>query len=236
MALPKIKSVEYSKILPVSKEEIILRPFTVGDEKIILTANMMKESNPKQYAKNILDVVQGCIVSSHKFASLKFVDAQYVMMQLKAISSGEIIEVTLSDENNKNGVEVTIDINKMDLIIDPDHHYDIKLTDTMGIRMKDLQFDAYLAYSAKEQTGANKAGLVYDLIVDSVESIYDGEEMYIVGTHTTVAEVRQFIEELSGKGVSEKLYQFASTMPSLGVTITMPDGTERVVKNTDFLD
>ena len=38
MALPLIKTPEYSMIVPSTGEEVIYRPFLVGEEKILLLA------------------------------------------------------------------------------------------------------------------------------------------------------------------------------------------------------
>lgn len=214
MKLPVIKATEYEITLPLSKKKLTFRPYSVGDEKILLAAATSKNSDPGFYIKNTIKVLKGCITDDTDLDLLAALDVEYLFVQLRGKSAGEEIQFHREDPETKKKTEYLIQTDKFRLKEDPEHEYKIQLTDTVGLKMKDLTFRDKILYSSK-YTEANQTEAIYDTIIDSVESIFDENNVWVVGTDITKEETKAFILPLTG--VSHKLYKFIGTMPKLVV-------------------
>lgn len=231
MALPVIKQNIYSKTLPFSKKTIKFKPYTVKDEKLLLTASTSRDNDPQFYIDNVTNVIKNCIVESETpFEKLTSVDVEYILLQLRAKSVGEIVELSYRNKDDQKEI-VTINLENFKCDIDPEHEYKIQLTDDVGLIMKDLLFVERISYGAKYNEN-NKAEVIYDTIIDCIESIYDEDNVYTVGQETSKKEVRDFIENLSG--MSSKLYKFIQTMPQLSVDVTLQSGEKKTFTSSDF--
>lgn len=237
MPLPKIKTPIYSLHLPVSEEMITYRPYSVGDEKMLLAAAAAQKSNPKFYIDNTMQVIRGCIQGSSATTDLNkltSVDVEYLLLQLRAKSVGEIVEIKYTDPETKKSENISINLEKYELVLNPEHEYQIQLTDEVGLQMRDLLFSEKIMYAATfDESQQNK--IVFETIIDCIKAIYDEKQTYVVGVDCTREEVREFVDQLTG--VSQKLYKFVMTMPQLGVKVKLKDGTEKMFTSgeVDFL-
>ena len=233
MKLPVINAVEHEVTLPLSQKKIHFRPYTVGDEKTLLTAATAKKNDPAFYLKNTIKVLQGCITDDTKVDSLASIDVEFLFIQLRGKSAGEEIQVQKVDPETKKKTEFLIHTDRFRLKADPEHEYKIDLTDNIGLKMKDIMFSDKILYASKYNE-TNQAEAIYDTIIDSVEAIYDDNNVWVVGTDVTKEEARQFI--LSASGVSSKLYKFISTMPKLVVDAVVVETGEVIEMSGSELD
>lgn len=232
MALPVIKQNIYTKTLPLSKVEIKFRPYTVKDEKLLLTASTSKNKDPQFYLDNVSTVIKNCIVECEKpYEKMASVDVEYLLLQLRAKSVGEIVELSYQSEGDTEKQTLSINLEDFKVDIDPEHLYTIELTDTVGLKMRDLLFVERISYAAHYNED-NKAEVIYDTIVDCIESIYDENNVYVIGQDTTKKEAREFIENLTG--VSAKLYKFIETMPQLSVEVVLKNNEKKTFTSSDF--
>ena len=232
MALPKIKNPEYSTVLPLSNKRVSFRPYTVGDEKILLSAAASRDKDPKFYIKNTLDVIRRCMGESGSVLdSLSAVDVEFLLLQIRSKSVGEIVEMKFQDKNTKKSVDVSINLEKFYVKPYDSEIYTIKLTDTVGLKMRDLPFSEKITYGTRF-TEKNRTDIVYETIVDCVESVFDDDTVYVVGKNCTKEEVREMIEGIAG--VSQQLYEFVNGMPQLAVDVQMPDGTTQTLTGSDI--
>lgn len=231
MALPILKQLVYSTTLPLSKKKIKFRPYTVKDEKILLIASTSKNKDPQFYLDNISTVIKNCIVETEiEYEKMLSVDVEYLLLQLRAKSVGETVDLSYTnDAGEKEDISLNLEEFKVD--VDPEHLYTIELTPEVGLKMKDLLFVERINYGSKYNDD-NKAEVIYDTIIDSVVSIYDESNVYVIGQDTTKEELRVFIEGLAG--VSGKLYQFIQTMPQLSVEATLKSGEKKTFTSSDF--
>jgi hypothetical protein len=234
MALPKIKQPEYPIYLHTLKETVHFKPYTTGEEKIIM---MVQSSNdPEFIARNLKTVISNCIVEDVDVNKLLSYDIENLLIKIRGKSGGEVIKLKYKHE----GKAIEIDLNLEDAIVefDPKHLYNIPLTDEIGLTMRDLTFDKllkYQQYATGEISNEKKVELSYSTVLDCVEAIYDADNVYRIGEETTYEELEEFVNNFTG--ISNKLFNFLNTMPSVVYKTTLPDGEPLVIRNIrDFLD
>ena len=93
MPLPKIVTPEFSTTLPSTGEEIFFRPFLVKEEKVLLMAQQGKD--PTEIQRAVINILEECIKTPLKVDTLPLFDIEYLFLQLRSKSVGEVIEVNL---------------------------------------------------------------------------------------------------------------------------------------------
>lgn len=235
MALPVIKKLEYETTLPLSKQVVTFRPYTVGDEKLLLSAAAARESDPQFYLNNTLKVISSCLGSKGELVNvLPAVDVEFLLLQIRAKSVGEMIEIRYRDEEEGRVFNLEINLEKFTVKVPENHQYKIEITDEIGFVMRDLPFKEKITYATRF-TDKTKSDIVYETILDCIVSIYDADTVYVVGTDTTKEEAREFLNSL--QNMSKRLYEFISTMPQLQIEVTLPDGRQKTFTGgeVDFL-
>lgn len=233
MALPIVKKLLFPITLPSSKKKLEFRPFTVGDERILLAAEQSRADDPDFYIKNTLQVLRGVINDTEGMLdTLPYIDVEYLLLQLRAKSVGEDVEIKFRDTDDKVQ-QTTINFEAFRLETNPEHEYKVKITDTIGLVMKDLTFADKIRQTAMQKK--SQSDLIFTTLIDCIESVYDEDRVYTVGVDTDKGEVQKFIEGLSG--VSSKLYKFIATMPQLKVDVKLKNGSTQTLTSTeiDFL-
>lgn len=233
MTLPIIPRLEFTLKLPISNKEIVYKPYSVAEEKILLSIATTKSSDPFFYSRNLKTVLNNCItLSDGSVGDLPAIEVDLIMLHLRGKSVGEIIDARYVDSTGtKRDVSLSVEDFRID--VPEDHKYRIELTDKIGLIMRDLSFDQRIGYSAKfnEET---KAEAIFESIVDSIQSIYDENNVYVVGIDTTREEVVKFVESLQGK--SAELYKFVSTMPRLVVDAFDINSNQTITLASDEID
>jgi hypothetical protein len=78
----------YNLTLPLSKKEVTFRPFRVKEEKILLLA--MESDDPIEMYHALKNLIDSC--SGEDSGSLPIVDIEYLFINIRARSIGEIVE------------------------------------------------------------------------------------------------------------------------------------------------
>ncbi len=120
MALPKIETPTYTMVLPSREGEIKFRPFTVKEEKILMIAAETGEQ--KDMLRAMSDVIKSCTYDVVICDNLPVFDIEYIFLQLRAKSVGEIAKFrVLCPDDMKTYTEIEIDLTKVDVQVDDDH-------------------------------------------------------------------------------------------------------------------
>jgi hypothetical protein len=235
--LPQLSKHTHEITFPLSKITTTFRPYTVGDEKLLLAASAAKDDDAKFYINNTLKVIRNCINDTDGILEkLVSAEVELLLLKIRAKSVGEKVTVKYKEPSadaKAKPIELEIDLDQFRIDVDPEHLYEIKLSEGIGMVMKDISFVDKINYSVKYK-GNNKTDVIFQTIVDCVVSVYDAETVYTVGQNCTKAEVMQFIEHLSG--VSDKLYKFISTMPQIAVDVIHPQTGETLTLKGSEID
>jgi hypothetical protein len=220
MALPKIDTPIYELDLPLSKKHVRFRPFLVKEQKNLLMA--MESGDSKSIEQNVKQVLNNCTVTENiDIEKLPVLDVEYYFLNLRARSVGEVVENKYRCDNQVDGSAcgniMETSINLLDIKIEGVKENDdvIQLTDTISIKLKYPEFSVINKLSKLTDV----SDIAFEMIADSVEYIFDGEQFYYA-KETTTEELVEFIESLNQQQFA-KIEDFFANLPKLEKKIEM---------------
>lgn len=234
MALPKITSLTYKLHMPIANIDVTFRPYTVKDEKILLAAESVRETDPAFYVENTTNVIKNCLMEDAiKLPKLASVEVEYLLLHLRGKSVGENIRVSYKKDGKV--IEANLPVDSFKIHVPENHKYEIKLTDDIVMILRDLSFEDRMRITAKYAKAPNKTDMIYDSIVSCVYQIVNGDEVFTAGQNVKRSEIEEFVMDLSGH--STELYEFIQTMPTIHAVIQTDEGDEIEVSSDeiDFL-
>ena len=221
MALPKIAVMKHELTLPSSGEKITFRPFLVKEEKILMMA--LQGGEAKDMVRGLKEIINNCVDKDLKVDTLPPFDLEYIFLQLRARSIGDVIPIKYSipEEQCKDGKKECVfekELNLDDIKVQKNKkHKDlVDLTDTIKLKMRYPNMESAAAMSGVE--GVEMVDKTFDIIGESIEYIIDGEEMHKLSDYTK-AETDEFLNSLSTQNFKE-VQAFFDTMPKLKHEIT----------------
>ena len=213
MALPKLGYPTYELELPSTGKNIKYRPFLVKEEKVLLLA--LDSKDEKQVISAVKDLIKNCVITRIKVDTLPSFDLEYLFLKIRGASIGEniILTVTCLDDNETQ-VEANINIDDVEVFKPEGHDKKIMFDDKTGLVMRYPSMKEFVdrEFLQKEM----KTDEVYGFIADSIDQIFDDEEVYDSST-TTKKEFRTFVDSLTTKQF-EKIQKFYETSPKLSHT------------------
>jgi hypothetical protein len=220
MALPKIDTPIYDLELPLSKKKIRFRPFLVKEQKNLLMA--MESGDRESIEQNVKQVLNNCTVTEGiDIEKLPVIDIEYYFLQLRARSVGEIVENkyrcdSMVDEKPCGNIMET-SLNLLDIKVEGivEGKDVIELTDTISIKLKYPEFSILNKLSKL----TNVSDIAFEMIAESVEYIYDGEQFYYA-KEVEKKELVEFIETLNQQQFS-KIEDFFANLPRIEKKIEM---------------
>jgi len=210
MSLPKMQLPLYNVVIPSTGKEVKFRPFLVKEEKALLIAQQSED--PKVMVNTLKSIIEDCIQGIDA-NTLAIFDYEYLFTQIRSKSVGEIVDlVFLCDDctDEKARTKVSMDITKFAVKFNPDHTNKIQLTNSIGIVMKYPSLDAI---GELEKANAGDVDSVFKLVIECIEFIYDGDEVYNTKEQTK-EEVLEFLNNLTQEQFS-KIESFFDTMPKM---------------------
>ena len=221
MALPKLKTLEYTLKLPSTQEEIKYRPFLVKEQKILMIAQESGEES--QIASAVGQLVSGCTFGSIDANLSPMFDIEYVFLQLRSKSVGSKITLNVTcPDDNETKVEVEVDVDDIQVQMSLEHSQDIEITDNINIhfrypRLKDLQ-------GMPGELSDFEKTLI--LVVECVETITSGEEL-INRVDMTHDEIVEFVDSMNSTQM-ENVLKFFETMPKVRHVIDVTNPKTKV--------
>lgn len=216
MPLPKISTPIYELEIPSLKKKIRYRPFLVKEEKILIIA--LESEDSKQISNAVKNVISNCILSKGiKVDSLATFDIEYLFLNIRGKSVGETVDVLITcPDDGVTQVPVSINLDEINVEVNPDHCPDIKLDDSITLRMRYPSMTEFIKnnFNSGDSISVDDT---FDLIASCIDQIYSEEESW-TGSDSTKKELLEFIEQLSSKQFKE-VEKFFDTMPKLSHTI-----------------
>ena len=231
MPLPKINAPTYELVIPSSNKKIKYRPFLVKEEKILVIA--MESNDVKDIARSVKQVLNNCILSRGiKIEKLSTFDIEYLFLNVRGKSVGESVDVNVTcPDDGETKVPVTVNLDEIKVVENPEHSRDIVLDDKLKMRMKYPSLDQFISDNFDvSNVGFDQS---FDMISKCVDMIYNEDETWTESDFTN-KEMIAFLEGLGSKQFKE-IERFFSTMPKLYHEIKVTNPNTKV-ENTITLE
>ena len=214
MALPKLNTPTYELEVPSTDEKIKYRPFLVKEEKILMIAMESKDNG--QIVNAVKDIVTECTFNKLDIASIPMFDVEYIFLNIRAKSVGEVSKLKLlCPDDKKTYADVEVDLSKVEVQVDGEHTNKIELTDSMGLIMTYPTIDSFQEGGIQVINASNMLEVVGSCILQIYED--KGEKIYQAKDQTR-KELTEFIESMN-TGQFKQVQAFFDTMPKLKHTI-----------------
>jgi len=224
MPLPKITAPTYELVLPSSDRKVRYRPFLVKEEKLLIIA--MESEDTKQITEAVKNVLKNCILTRGiKVEKLATFDIEYLFLNIRGKSVGEDVEVMITcPDDGETQVPYLINLDDIKIVTSDDHNKDIKVDDTLSIRMKYPSMDEFI----KNNFDVSDMNIddTFKLIASCIEQVYSEEESWSASDCTN-KELVDFIDQLGSKQFKE-IEKFFETMPKLSHTLKVVNPKTKV--------
>jgi len=212
MPLPQITTPEFTTTLPSTGEKLSFRPFLVKEEKILLMAQEGKDKNEIQ--KAVSNILEECIKNPITVEDLPMFDIEWLFIQLRSKSVGEVIDLKIKHIENKeclhlNPIEVNLE--ELEMTKDPNHKNIIMIDDNIGVTMR---YPTLKLLGDKDPQGLDPSKIL-DIICDCILNVFDKDQVY---NEFTKDEIDKFVGDLDQKQLV-KFMDFFKTMPKIEHTI-----------------
>lgn len=208
MALPKIDLPLFELVLPSTGKKVKYRPFTVKEEKILLIAQESKDV--KQIILAIKQILGNCLQDIN-VETLATFDLEYVLLNIRAKSVNDEITFSVKDPDTGEKVELTININEVEIKRFADHNKIIQVSDDIVFQMKYPSISYLETLKGDEEDAKNDSDSIVAVMKECIGVIAQGDQVFKLEDFTE-KEVNDFIESLSSDIVM-KIKKFFDTIP-----------------------
>ena len=225
MALPILETATYELTLPSKDVKVKFRPFLVKEEKILLQA--LESDNNKEMVTALKQIVHACTFGSVDINTLPIFDVEYIFLQIRSKSVGEITKLKLlCPDDKKTYAEVEIDLSKVEVHVDEDHTNNIVVDEDKKIGL----IMSYPTINSVDPENVGKKNMktkqMFELLANSVYQVYEGDKIHAVGDYTK-AELLKFLESLDSKAY-KKINDFFDSMPRLKQDVVIENPKTKV--------
>lgn len=210
MALPQVVLPTYELEIPSNGKKIKYRPFVVKEEKLLLLA--LETNDDKQIEDAVRNLLKGCIQTRTKLEDLASFDLEYIFLNIRAVSVGEVVEMNIvCEDDGQTQVRYNLNLTDVKVTKPEEHSNKIMLSDTMGIIMKYPSFEEFVKISIIGETPNSES--VVEIVANCIDQIFDGEDVYDSST-TSKKEFIEFVEGLTNQQF-ENIQKFFENSPKL---------------------
>jgi len=166
MALPKIETLSFEVVLPISKEKVKFRPYTVNEEKMLF---IKKDLSFNEYKETVKDIIKACILEGNYPKYL--VDLIFLFNHIRAKARGEVFEAQIFCENCKQQTPIAIDIIKALKLKNFDEKKDekiVKVNDQLTITLETVKSTVLNEEFSEDETILD---MTYKVLKHSVKNI-----------------------------------------------------------------
>lgn len=204
MSLPKLNTPIYELTLPSTGQKVTYRPFLVKEHKILMT---LSEADEKETSRVIKELIRVCTFEKIDPNRLPHFDVEYIFMNLRARSIGEMVDVIINCECG-NKIDASFSINDLKVEKKEGHSNKILLTDSIGVEMNYPTFENVL-----EIYSSNDTEKIVDLIIGCIKGIFSRDN-YWEAKEQTKEELSNFVFSLTKKQF-DSLEEFFVTSPKI---------------------
>jgi len=221
MALPKLDAPTYTLEVPSTGEKIKFRPFLVKEQKILMIAEESKDDNQVYNAMETL--INSCTFGKIDVKAINLFDVEYIFLQLRAKSVGEMVELNLlCPDDNETRVPTKIDLTKLDVDIGEGHTDKITLTKNITMHMKYPTLDNIRTIDKN----SSETKSIFSILKSCIHEVHDGETIYS-RIDISDKDIDDFIDQFSNKQF-EEVMKFFDTMPKVKMVVDITNPKTKV--------
>jgi endogenous inhibitor of DNA gyrase (YacG/DUF329 family) len=221
--LPKLDTPTFFLNVPSTKKKTKYRPFCMKEEKILMLIKEAKDTD--SMVQGMKDIINACTFGKLDSDSLAVFDIEYIFLQLRSKSVGEMVELEMrcqevhnDEDGNKKQcpgvIPIQIDISKIKVKFPKDHNntFILDKKNGIGIKFKYPTIDTMKMIEDNDKTDD------FEFIIELVDSIFDADNVYSANDIPR-EEIEEFIDSISSKDFIEIKKNFFDKMPMLSHTI-----------------
>lgn len=208
MALPKMSGTVYNTIVPSTGKTVKFRPFIVREQKSLLIAQQSEDQTIM--IDTLKSVIRDCCDDTINIDKLAIFDLEYLFLQIRAKSVGEIVELGFICDECETQTKLSFDLTKITVTSGDGHSNKIDLDGHVGITMK---YPDTSLLKMMENFDENNVEMVFDIVVACIDTIFDADQVYHAKEQSKV-ELEEFINSLNAEQFA-KIQKFFVTMPRL---------------------
>ncbi len=220
MPLPTIVTPTYELTLPSNKKQVKYRPFLVKEEKVLILA--MESEDSSEINRAIKSVLKDCILTRGiNVEHLPSFDIEYLFLNIRSKSVGESVDLIITcPDDNLTKVDVTVNIDEIEVIIPEDHSPEIKVDDNIKIKMKYPSLKEFVENNFNFNANLNNAQAInksFEIVASCIDQVYTDEEVWS-SSDVSKKELIEWIQKMDAnqyKGIEK----FFDTMPKLSHTL-----------------
>lgn len=229
MALPKLNVPKYKLKLPSDGRTVNFRPFLVKEEKLLLLAT--ETGDTSDIVRAIKGIITACTdITEADVNRLPTYDIEFLFLQIRTKSVGETVNVQITcPDDNETTVEAEIPLDDIKVKKTRGHKPEIKLDDSVIVKMKYPSLDTFVEMNFSEDQGVEQ---VFKMAASCIESISDAEQVYDA-SDSTKEELNEFFESLTSSQF-KLIQEFFETMPKLAYTLKVTNPNTGVESDVEL--
>jgi len=203
----KLSTPTYREIVPSNKKEIKIKPFKVGDEKVLLIA--VESDDTKQIVDSLKRVVDNC-VDGEEVENLSSYDLEYLFLKIRSKSVGETSKINVKCPSCDTANEFTVDLQQLEVRGLENFNTTIKINDELVFEMSQPKIDFFVDLDSGIES-------IMNYIVKSVKTVYYGEEVIEI-TDADHEDIQNIIEQLTSEQFS-KIQDYVTSIPKVSYDV-----------------
>ena len=230
MALPIVETPRYECTLASQDMQVQYRPFLVKEEKILLVAMESKDNN--EIINATKQVIQACTYNKIDVDKLPMFDIEYLLLQIRAKSVGEISKFKVVCPDDKQTVtDVELDLSTVEVQVEDDHTNKIVIDEKRNLGLV-LNYPSLGITKAGFDVNKTDSDSMFNVICSCIDHIFEGEKIY-PAKDSTQKELKNFIESVTQKAFLD-IKKFFETAPQLRHTVEVTNPKTNVKSKVTF--
>ena len=207
MALPKIDLPLYQCELPSTGKKIKYRPFTVKEEKILLTAQESKE--PAQIMLAIKQILNNCLYEID-VSDLAIFDIEYMLIQLRSKSVDNMAEFETTDPDTEEKIKLEMNLGDVKVNRNEEHTNKIKISEDYTLFLHYPNIEQFEALMGKEEQTSEDS---FNIMIACLDKLASKDDVYKFKDFPK-KEVDEFVDSLHSDTIRD-IKKFFDTMPKI---------------------
>lgn len=210
MSLPKIEKPIYETEIPSTSRKVKYTPFSVKEEKILLTAQESKDTS--QIILSIMQILNNCVFDID-VNNLSIFDIEFLLIMLRSKSVDNIVEFEIKDPDTDEKIKLSANLSEVVISRDSNHTNRVDINDKYVLFLKYPGINEFkgLIKEDKDTISANES---YNLLFSCLDKLVSVDGDVYKFSDFSKAEIEDFVESLQSD-VVQKIKLFMETMPKV---------------------